>query len=39
LGRDGLRNCEEAELAFPASVDRVDHLNTLMHEQPEQVMN
>ena len=37
--RDGLRNCEEAELAFPASVDRVDHSNTLMHEQPEQVMN
>ncbi|KAJ6930515.1 hypothetical protein NC652_014135 [Populus alba x Populus x berolinensis] len=39
MGRDGLRNCEEAELAFPASVDRVDHSNTLMHEQPEQVMN
>uniref|UniRef100_A0A6N2LTA1 C2 NT-type domain-containing protein n=1 Tax=Salix viminalis TaxID=40686 RepID=A0A6N2LTA1_SALVM len=36
LGRDSFRNGEEAEHAFPASVDRVNHSDTFMHERPAQ---
>ncbi|KAJ6391561.1 hypothetical protein OIU77_025524 [Salix suchowensis] len=36
LGRHSSRNCEEAEHAFLASVDRAGHSSTLMNGQPGQ---
>ncbi|KAF9687279.1 hypothetical protein SADUNF_Sadunf02G0077100 [Salix dunnii] len=35
-GRHSSRNCEEAEHAFLASVDRADHSSTLLNGQPGQ---